>query len=316
MYNKFMDVIEVNNLTKKFGKFTAVDAINFSLKEGEILGFLGPNGAGKTTTIHMLLGILTPTIGTISYFGKDLKTQRKEIMEYVNFSSTYVDLPLQLTVEENFNFISYLYKIPDRKNRIKKIVELFKLEELLHKQIMQLSAGQKTKVSLAKSFLNFPKVLLLDEPTASLDPETAKYVREFLLEEQKNFQVSIVLTSHNMSEVEEICDRTIFINHGKIIANDTPENLVKSINLCHVTLLLKKDEESLLRYCNEKKIPCQKDGKYYTVTIEEQDLVNFLSALHKQKIAFVEISIEKPSLEDYFLKHAGSTDKKTMEDVI
>ena len=180
-----MDIISVSNLSKKYDKYLAVDNISFNLKEGEIIGILGPNGAGKTTTIQMLLGVLTPTNGDIYYFGKNFHSNREEILEKINFSSTYTNLPWILTVKENFDCISYFYNIKNRKKRIKEIVELFKLEDLYYLKISSLSAGQLTRVNLAKSFINYPEVLLLDEPTASLDPEIAQYVRDFILNQRK-----------------------------------------------------------------------------------------------------------------------------------
>src|SRR3989339_104612 len=228
-----MAVLQIKNLTKKFGSFTAVNNISFDLKEGEILGLLGPNGAGKTTTIQMIIGVLTPTKGEVNYFGKNLKNNREEILEKINFSSTYTQLPWLLTVEENLKFISYLYEIKNRNERIKKLAKIFKLEKLLKEQTKDLSSGEITRVNLAKAFINYPKVLLLDEPTASLDPETAEYIRKFLLEERDQFNVSIVWTSHNMAEVEEVCDRVILINNGKIIADNTPDKLAKTIEICH-----------------------------------------------------------------------------------
>src|SRR6266568_393295 len=176
-----MSVLEAAHLRKQFGDFVAVEDISFSLSEGEILGVLGPNGAGKTTMIQMLLGILTPTSGEVSYFGKDLKTNREWIMERVNFSSTYTNLPWWLTVKENLTWVSYLYEIQSRKKRISEVVEIFRLGEIFSKRMDTLSAGQLTRVNVAKAFLNSPKVLLLDEPTASLDVEVAKYIRDFLL---------------------------------------------------------------------------------------------------------------------------------------
>ncbi|KKQ23864.1 MAG: ABC-type transport system, ATP-binding component [Candidatus Roizmanbacteria bacterium GW2011_GWC2_37_13] len=231
-----MDILTVKNLTKKFGKFTAVNNISFSLREGEILGLLGPNGAGKTTTIQMLLGVLTPTQGEVKYFNKSLQDNREEILEKVNFSSTYTQLPWLLTVEENLTYTSYLYKIKDRKQRVKKLIEAFRLKKLIKEQMKELSSGEVTRVNLAKAFINYPKVLLLDEPTASLDPETSDYIRKFLIKERNQFNFSIIWTSHNMAEVEEVCDRVVFINHGKIIADDTPEKLAKTIEVCHVVL--------------------------------------------------------------------------------
>ncbi len=295
-------VLEVNNLTKTFGNFTAVDDISFELKEGEILGFLGVNGAGKTTTIQMLLGVLTPTSGKITYFDKDLKKYRSEIMEKVNFSSTYTNLPWLLTVQENLNFISYLYDISDRKSRVKRIIDLFELEEFLDKQMVSLSAGQQTKVSLAKALINFPKILLLDEPTASLDVEIADSMRKFLLDQQKEFNVSMIVTSHNMAEVEEVCDRVVFINAGRIIADDTPENLAKSMHISHVTLLIKDGLKRITEYCKDNRLNHAIKGRYIIIDVNEKNIPHLLSDIMKHDIEYEEISIDKPSLEDYFLE--------------
>ncbi len=296
-----MAVLQVKNLTKKFGSFTAVDNISFELKEGEILGLLGPNGAGKTTTIQMLLGVLTPTKGEINYFGKNFLNNREEILEQVNFSSTYTQLPWILTVKENLTYISYLYQIPNRQNRIKKIINNFRLEKLINQRMNELSSGQLTRVNLAKAFINFPKVLLLDEPTASLDPEVANYIRSFLLKERKNFHVSIIVTSHNMSEVEEVCDRVIFIDKGKLLANDTPENLTKTIEISHVELLIKDGLKRTVEYCQLNKITCKLEGRYIIVDLIEREIPQFLRNIMDMGVFYDEISIEKPTLEDYFL---------------
>jgi len=298
-----MAILSVKNLTKKFAKgFTAVDNISFNLKEGEILGFLGPNGAGKTTTIQMLLGVLTPTSGEINYFGKNLKSHREEILEQVNFSSTYTNLPWDLTVWENLTFISYLYQITNRQERIKKISGTFRLDELLSQRMSELSAGQVTRVNLAKAFINYPHVLLLDEPTASLDPEVADFIRKFLLEERKKFNVSIIITSHNMAEVEEVCDRVIFINNGKIMADDTPENLAKTIEISHIELLVKDGLKRTVEYCQENQYPYKLEGRYIVVDVKEKIIPDFLRKLMDKGVFYDEISIEKPTLEDYFLE--------------
>ncbi len=299
-----MSILEVKNLTKVFGDFRAVDDVSLSLAEGEILGFLGLNGAGKTTTIQMLLGVLTPTLGEISYFGKRFQDHREEILEKVNFSSTYTNLPWQLNVKEALNYTSYLYSIKNRKEKIQSVVKSFHLEELLKKRISSLSSGQMTRVNLAKAFINSPKVLLLDEPTASLDPDTAKYIREFIQNEREKFQVSIIFTSHNMAEVEDICDRVLFINNGKIIANDTPENLAKSIQTSHLELLIDRGQEKLDEYCKENKLKYQRIGKHTLIDVREDKIPQVLTDLVKNKISYSEISIEKPSLEDYFLQVA------------
>ncbi|NCO88766.1 hypothetical protein AUK04_01435 [Candidatus Roizmanbacteria bacterium CG2_30_33_16] len=297
-----MNILAVNNLSKKFKDKVAVNDISFSLQEGEILGLLGPNGAGKTTTLQMLLGVLTPTTGLIKYFGKDLGENRTEILEEVNFSSTYTKLPWRLSVKENLTFISYLYQIKNRQSRIKEIVKIFKIEQLINMPMTDLSAGQLTRVNLAKAFINYPKILLLDEPTASLDPDVATYIRDFLLEERKKFNVSIIITSHNMAEVEEVCDRVIFINNGKIIANDTPVGLAKTIEISHVELLVKDGLKRTEEFCQKQSYAYKIDGRYIVVDVKEREIAQFLRDLMNKGVYYDEISINKPTLEDYFLQ--------------
>ena len=302
-----MDILQVKNLTKKFGNFLAVNNISFSLKEGEILGILGPNGAGKTTTIQMLLGVLTPTSGEIFYFGKEFQSNREKILENVNFSSTYTNLPWELTVKENLTYLSYLYQIKNRRQRIEKIVKIFRLEKLLNQQLQELSSGQLTRVNLAKALINFPKILLLDEPTASLDPEAASYIRHFLLKQRQQFKVSIIFTSHNMGEVEEVCDRVIFINHGKIIDDDTPQNLARKIETCHVELNVADGLKRTIEFCQEQKINYKLEGRYIIVDLKEKEIPRFLQTLMEKGVSYDQIAIDKPTLEDYFLLTAKKT---------
>jgi ABC-2 type transport system ATP-binding protein len=302
-----MDILQVKNLTKKFGNFLAVNNISFSLKEGEILGILGPNGAGKTTTIQMLLGVLTPTSGEIFYFGKKFQSNREKILENVNFSSTYTNLPWELTVKENLTYLSYLYQIKNRKQRIEKIVKIFRLEKLLNQQLQELSSGQLTRLNLAKALINFPKILLLDEPTAFLDPEAASYIRHFLLKQRQQFKVSIIFTSHNMAEVEEVCDRVIFINHGKIIDDDTPQNLARKIETCHVELNVADGLKRTIEICEEKKINYKLEGRYIIVDLKEKEIPQFLQTLMEKGVSYDQIAIDKPTLEDYFLLTAKKT---------
>jgi len=304
-----MDILQVKNLKKKFGKFMAVNNISFSLKEGEILGLLGPNGAGKTTTIQMLLRVLMPTSGEVKYFNKSLTDNREEILEKVNFSSTYTQLPWLLTVAENLKFISYLYQIKNRSQRIKKIIEIFRLKRLMKEQMKDLSSGEVTRVNLAKAFINYPKILLLDEPTASLDPETADYIRKFLIKERNKFNVSIIWTSHNMAEVEEVCDRVVFINHGKIIADDTPERLAKTIEICHVALNVPDGLKRTIEICQNKKVIYKLEGRNVVVDLKEKEIPEFLRELMDRGVFYDQISIEKPTLEDYFLQVAPNESK-------
>jgi len=304
-----MDILTVKNLTKRFGKFTAVNNISFSLKEGEILGLLGPNGAGKTTTIQMLLGVLTPTQGEVKYFGKNLIDNKEEILEKVNFSSTYTQLPWLLTVEENLKFVSYLYEIKNRGQRIKKIIEAFRLKGLFKEQMKDLSSGEVTRINLAKAFINYPKILLLDEPTASLDPETADYIRKFLIKERNNFNISIIWTSHNMAEVEDVCDRVVFINHGRIIADNTPENLAKTIEICHVELNVPDGLKRTIEICQNKEVVYKLEGRNIVVDLKEKEIPGFLRELMDRGVSYDQISIDKPTLEDYFLQVAPKKSK-------
>jgi len=219
-------VLEVRNLTKTFGDFTAVNGISFALQPGEILGVLGPNGAGKTTTMHMLLGLITPTSGTISMFGMDLETHREAILQQVNFSSTYMSMPQSLTVEENLWVVARLYGLPDVQRKIDDIVKKLEMGEFRHKVTRKLSSGQMTRLTLAKAFLTEPKILFLDEPTASLDPDIAHKIRALLKDEQRASGLSVLYTSHNMREMEEMSDRIIFLQKGNLVAEGTAAEIV------------------------------------------------------------------------------------------
>ncbi len=216
--HKIKKLVEVDGLTKCFNSVCAVDNISFEIYEGEVLGLLGANGAGKTTTLQMLLGLTTPTNGDIRLFGLDMKKHREEILKRVNFSSSYVSLPYSLTVYENLQVFAMLYEIKKRKAKILDLLRTFEIEDLKDKPVRRLSSGQITRVCLAKSLLNDPEVLFLDEPTASLDPDIADKTRRLLKDITRDRGVAILYTSHNMKEMEEICDRVIFMDSGRIAA--------------------------------------------------------------------------------------------------
>jgi ABC-2 type transport system ATP-binding protein len=221
-----MDVIRVNSLSKRYGDTLAVDGIDFTVGRGATMGLLGGNGAGKTTTIAMMLGLLIPTAGSITILGHDMARDRFAALAQMNFSSPYVALPQRLTVAENLRVYCHLYDVKHPARRIAELADELDLGALLDRPAGQLSAGQKTRVALAKSLINRPEVLLLDEPTASLDPDTGDLVRTWLERYRAQSGCTILLASHNMSEVERLCSDVLMMKRGSIVDRGTPEELL------------------------------------------------------------------------------------------
>ncbi|MGK2873025.1 MAG: ABC transporter ATP-binding protein [Alphaproteobacteria bacterium] len=219
-------VIRVRGLTKRFGAVLAVDATDFDVAKGSITALLGGNGAGKTTTIAMILGLVEPTAGSMEVLGARLPEQYHRVLPRMNFESPYVDLPHRLTVAQNLNVFAMLYGVADRRGRISELAADLELKEFLHRPTGQLSAGQKTRVSLAKSLINAPELLLLDEPTASLDPDTADWVRGYLEDYCARRGATILLASHNMAEVERMCDVVLMMRSGRIVDSGAPSALI------------------------------------------------------------------------------------------
>jgi len=222
-----MDAIVVEKLVKHYAATLAVDDISFSLPQGGVIGLLGGNGAGKTTTISMLLGLLVPSSGRITVLGHDMARDRFAALARMNFSSPYIALPSRLTVIENLTVYGHLYNVPRLRHRIGELAEQFNLGDLLKRPAGELSAGQKTRVALAKSLINKPDLLLLDEPTASLDPDTGDYVRTVLEDYRRERGAAILLASHNMAEVERLCDDVLMMKAGKIVDRGKPGALVE-----------------------------------------------------------------------------------------
>jgi ABC-2 type transport system ATP-binding protein len=219
-------VIAADRLVKRYKGVAAVDGISFSLAPGTVTGLLGGNGAGKTTTIAMIMGLVTPTSGTVTVLGAQMPRDRYRVLHRMNFESPYVDMPMRLTVRQNLSVFAQLYAVRDIGRRIASLAADLDLTEFLDRPTGKLSAGQKTRVSLAKSLLNKPEVLLLDEPTASLDPDTADWVRSRLEQYCKERGATVLLASHNMAEVERLCERVIIMKKGRIEDDDTPERLL------------------------------------------------------------------------------------------
>jgi ABC-2 type transport system ATP-binding protein len=217
--------IQVTDLTKRFGKAVAVDGISFSIAHGSATALLGPNGAGKTTTLAMLLGLMTPSSGSIRVLNTDMLRHRYKVLGRMNYASPYIDLPQRLTVLENLNVYGRLYGVRNLRDRIKRLTQELDLEPFMERPYREMSAGQRTRVALAKALLNEPEVLLLDEPTASLDPDTADRIRGLLETYRSRSGATLLLASHNMPEVERLCDRVMMLRSGRIVDDGTPQGL-------------------------------------------------------------------------------------------
>lgn len=225
-----LPVIEVHDLVKTFNGTTAVDRLEFTAARGEILGLLGPNGAGKTTAIQMLLGIIEPTAGTIRVLGQDIVRHRIAILSRINFSSAYVSLPQNLRVMDNLRIFAGLYGVSNWREKAMELLRLFEIDRFASRKTGQLSSGESTRLHLCKALLNNPELLLLDEPTASLDPDIADKVRKLLRRIQRERGITVLYTSHNMNEIEEICDRVIFLHHGRKMAEGSPREVIARFN--------------------------------------------------------------------------------------
>ncbi len=218
-------VLEISNLSKEFGPLKAVDNISFSLDKGKIIGLLGPNGAGKTTTINMLLGILTPTSGAIRILGKNLAEHRSELLKLMNFSAVYAHMPANLTVSQCLHVFGLLYGVENLKERCRSLLKEFDLEQFAHTKTGVLSSGEASRLNLAKAIINRPRLLLLDEPTASLDPSIAQLIRGRIKEYVAATGAAILWTSHNMGEISDVCDHVLFLSRGHILLSGNPRTL-------------------------------------------------------------------------------------------
>jgi ABC-2 type transport system ATP-binding protein len=302
-----MPILEVHNLRKTFSDTIAVNDISFSVGKGEVVGFLGPNGAGKTTTIHMLLGITLKNGGSIRYFGQDFYEHRLECLQRINFASAFNTLLGRATVEENLLVFADLYQVRDVKRKIRGLLERFEIIGLANELYWGLSSGQRTRVNLVKSLLNDPEIILMDEPTASLDPDIADKTLTLIEELKRERGLSILYTSHNMPEITRICDKVIFLDRGSIVAEDTPANLTKRISAATLRLAIsdgKDAMESHLR-AHQLKFQFDRDGSVEISTSEEL-IPELLFGLSHVGASITDIEIRKPTLDDVFLQIARS----------
>ncbi|KKR96799.1 MAG: ABC-type multidrug transport system, ATPase component [candidate division TM6 bacterium GW2011_GWE2_41_16] len=273
--------------------FVAVKEISFSLTRGETLGFLGANGAGKTTTMQMLLGVLTPTSGSMQF-----NAQR------IAFASGTMKLPSNLTVYECLRMYGLLYGMnwSHLTVRIEEMLDAFRIRHLAHKNSTRLSAGQTTTVILARTFLVEPDLILLDEPTATLDPENAQTIRQFIATYSKQHTVSMLFTSHNMAEVTELCDRIIVLKNGEIVADNTPERLAATVCFVTLTLLVVQNLSRLTEYLTVSQIRFElKEHDFIEIALDEQSVAKVLNQCAQLGVDYSSISVGKPTLEDYFI---------------
>ncbi len=300
-------ILEVKHLVKEFNSFRAVDDVSFVIPQGKVIGFLGPNGAGKTTTIHILLGIMLPTAGSITYFGKNLREHRQEILDRINYTSAYASMQWRLTVVENLLVFAKLYRIKKPQQKIENLAEQLNATDLLYRPHGSLSAGQKSRVNLVKSLLNDPELVLMDEPTASLDPDIADRILTVIERMKKERGLTLLYTSHNMDEVARICDDVIILDHGRIVAHDTPLELTKRIPNAKLILTFQGDKHAIGAYLVEHNHRFYFINDYMVdIDIEEKYIPKVIYAMSKLTIWVTDIEVKKPDLEDVFLQIARS----------
>ncbi|MHB8730291.1 MAG: ABC transporter ATP-binding protein [bacterium] len=298
-------LLQVENLVKDFNGFRAVDRVSFAIPKGRIIGLLGPNGAGKTTTIHMLLGITTPTAGRITYFGQDFAAHRQACLQRINFASSYNTLQGRITVAQNLIVFGHLYGIRRPDAKIRKWADYFEVTPLLNRRYWDLSTGQRTRVNLIKALLNDPELILMDEPTAALDPDIADKTLSLIEEIRRDAGVSILYTSHRMNEVTRICDEVIFLDRGRIFAQDTPLGLTKRIRSAQLRLTVEGERETVAAFLRER-AQGFRFTQDHTVLIDttEQQIPELIFGLSERGVWITDIEVEKPTLEDVFLKIA------------
>lgn len=298
-------VLSVSNLTKRYGSYTAVDSLSFELGEGEILGLLGPNGAGKTTTIQMLLDLTRADGGEIKYFGKSFPQHREYVLNNINYASAYSKLQGKLSVRQNLRVYAGFYQIKNPNERIDELLEIFEVGHLANETFWKLSSGQRTRAILARALLNKPKVLLMDEPTASLDPEIVSKTIELVRELRDDHGVSILYTSHNMEEITRLCDRVIFLKQGTIKAVDTPLNLTKMIASSKLQLTFDGELTTVRTFLDKQSLSHRKVHAHtLEIDVDEDQIPNVLFDIKKQGAFITHIAIQKPTLEDVFLSMA------------
>jgi len=305
--------IEVRNLTKKFNGFTAVDNITFEVKKGELFGLLGPNGAGKTTTINMLSTLLIPTSGHAKIYGYDIIEQRDNVRRSIGIVFQEPALDNKLTGRENLEFHAMMYGMnkEERKRRINEVLELVELIDKADVLVENYSGGMKRRLEIARGLIHKPKVLFLDEPTLGLDAQTRRHIWDYIKKLNKESGITIILTTHYMEEADYLCDKIAIIDHGKIIAMDTPKNLKDNLGGDIITFELEGDHNEFMNAVNKLRFvkSVKKHDSKLTVTVGhgEKRIPELISTAQKKGVDIKSVSLHKPSLEDVFLHFTGKT---------
>lgn len=305
-------ILSVSNLKKSYGNYLAVNDLTFELKKGEVLGLLGPNGAGKTTTTQILLGLTEPDSGTISYFGKNFFTNKEEILSRINFASAYSELQGKLSVRQNLKIFAGLYGVNNADKKIAELLKLLEIEQVADTLFWHLSSGQQTRAILAKGLINDPEIILMDEPTASLDPDIVNKIIDLIRDLQKQKQVSILFTSHNMEEVSRLCDKVMIMHKGRIAMTDTPLNLAKQIKKTELIITFDSSKEKVSQFLIKEKLDFSFiRNEIVTISLTEEQIPGLLFDFKDQNIWVQQIDIKKPTMEDVFLSFSKTKDLTT-----
>ncbi len=305
-------ILKIEKLSKQYNSINVLTNFSCELYKGEILGILGANGAGKTTLLSILLGLVKPTQGSISYFGQNFFTHQSAILHRIGTASAYAKLASPLTIQQNLDIYGRLYGIPklERLSRITQLLNLLEIKHLANQNVQYLSAGEMTRATLAKAFLHNPDLVLLDEPTASLDVDIATTIRQFILEKQKQ-GVSCIITSHNMADMAELCDRIIVLDHGVIKKIASPEELKNIITLSKIIFTATPvAQEQIIVFAQVKKYPVHLHPHEVEITVPSIEVAETLQQITHAHIPYQRVSIKEPTLDDFFISLAQSCKKE------
>ncbi len=299
-----MPILAVDKLVKNYDGFRAVDDVSFTVQKGQVLGLLGPNGAGKSTTIQMVVGITEPSSGTISYFGDDFKAHRQSALQRINFASAYNTLQGRMTVKENLLVFAGLYQVPKPRRKIAELLDYFEITAFADHKYWDLSAGERTRVNLVKALLNDPELILMDEPTASLDPDIADKTLSLIENLRRDRDLSLLFTSHNMFEVSRICDEVIFLDHGKIVSQGAPSSLIKNIKGVELSIQFIGSQAEVEKVLKQHKLHYDfMAANTVSIKTTQEKLAQIIAYLSAQ-FELIDIETHKPTLADVFLEIA------------